>query len=50
MKEELAKQEALFDHERGRAEQARENVTREREEMKRLNDQLLTQITALQDT
>ena len=38
VKEELAKQQALFDHERGRAEPDRENAVREWEEMKRLND------------
>ena len=47
MKEEMAKQQALFDRERELSEQDLENTAREREEMKCLNDQLLAQITTL---
>ena len=50
MKEEMVKQQALFDHERERSEQDRENTAREWEEMKCLNDQLFAQITTLQKT
>jgi len=48
--EESAKQQVMFDHERGQAEQDWENVARELEEMKRLNDQLLVQIAVFQNT
>jgi len=47
--EELAKQQALFDRERGQAEQDRESMTCEREEMKRLSDQL-AQIATFKNT
>ena len=45
--EEIAKQQPLFDH---KLAFDQENVTRKREELKPLNDQLLTQITTLQNT
>jgi len=46
---EMAKQQALFDREREWSEHDRENTTRERKELKCLNDQLLTQITTFQN-
>ena len=46
----MAKHQALLDRERERATLNRENTAREREELKRINNQLLTQITALQNT
>ena len=50
MRKEMVKQQALFDRERKQAAYDQENTTREWEEMKHLNDQLLIQITALQNT
>jgi len=50
MKEEMAKQQALFDHEREQAAHDQENAAHEREELKHQNDQLLAQITTLQNT
>jgi len=50
MKEELTKQQALFDCEWEQAEHDREHAAREREEMKHLNDQLPAQIAILQNT
>ena len=50
MREEIAKQQALFDRKHEQAAHDRENATCEGEEMKRLKDQLLAQITALQNT
>ena len=47
MKEEMAKQHALFDRESEQATLDRENAARERE-LEHLKDQLLAQITALQ--
>ena len=41
MREEMAKQQAMFDRERKQAAHDRENVAREWGEMKCLNDQLL---------
>ena len=49
IKEELVKQQALFDHQREQAKQDQEHAAREREKMKHLNDQLLAQITVLQN-
>ena len=46
----MVKQQALFVREREQAIHDRENVARRQEGMKRLNDQLFTQITALQIT
>ena len=50
MKKEMAKQQALFDREWEQAVIDRDNVAREREELKHLNDQLLAQITAHQSS
>ena len=50
MKKEMAKQETLFDWERKRMTLDQENADIEREELKRLNDQLLSHITTLQNT
>ena len=50
MKEEMAKQQALFDRKWEWSEQDRENTASEWEELKYLNDQLVTQITTLQKT
>ena len=50
IREEMAKQQALFDHERKQAAHDRENTACEREEMKCLTDQFLAQITAFQNT
>jgi len=53
MKEEMAKQRALFDCEWGQPEQDRESMARmarEREETKCLNNLLLAQIEALRNT
>jgi len=47
MKEEIAKYQAIFDH---KLALDRENMTGKREKLKLLNDQLLTQILALQNT
>jgi len=44
------KQQALFDRELEQATHDQENTAREREELKHLNGQLLTQITTLQNT
>ena len=46
----MAKQQALFDRERKRTALDRENVAHDWEDLKRLKDQLLTQIMALQNT
>jgi len=43
----MAKQHALFNREREQAAHDQENTVREREELKRLNDQLFAQITTL---
>ena len=48
--EEMVEQQTLFDRERERLKHDRENTTRDWEEMKCLNDQLLAQITTLQNT
>jgi len=45
MKEDIAKQQALFDHEQEQAAYDRENETHEQEELKRLKDQLLAKFT-----
>ena len=50
MREKMAKQQALFNHEREQVAHDRENVACKREEMKCLNDQLLAQIKTLQNT
>ena len=50
MKEEMTKQQTLFDREREQAAHDRENTAREQKELKHLNDQLLAQIIALQNT
>jgi len=50
MREEMAKQQAMFDCESEQAAHYREDATREREKMKCLNDQLLAQITALRNS
>ena len=42
MKKEMAKQQALFDRKREQAALDRDNVAREQEELKHLNDQLLS--------
>jgi len=47
MKEDMAKQQAMFDRECEQAENDWENMARERKEMKYLNDQLLAQFTDL---
>jgi len=47
MKEEMVKQQAMFNRKRERSEHDRENTAHEREEMKCLNDQPLAQIIAL---
>ena len=44
---EMAKQQALFNREREQATHDRENAACEQEELKRQNDQLITQITTL---
>jgi len=41
MKEEMAKQQTLFEREQEQATHDRENAASEREELKHLNDQLL---------
>ena len=46
----MAKQQTLFDREREKAVHDQENSAYEREEMKRLNDQLFAQITTFQNT
>ena len=46
----MEKQQTLFDREGEQAAHNRENAAREQEELKRQNDQLLTQITTLQNT
>jgi len=46
----MAKQHALFDCEWERSEQDRENMAREWEKIKFLNDQLLANIMTLQNT
>ena len=48
--EEMVKQQALFDREWEQATHNRENEAHEQEKLKHLNDQLLTQITVLQNT
>jgi len=48
-REEMTKQQVMFDREREQTTHDRENAAREWEEMKRLNDQLLAQITILQN-
>jgi len=50
MKEELAKQQAMFHREWEHAEQDREHTVRELEETKHLNDKLLAQIAVIQNT
>ena len=50
MKEEMAKQQSLFDREREQASLDLESVTCEWEELKYVNDQLLARIIALQST
>ena len=47
IKEEMSKQKALFDH---KLMLDRENTTHDREELKYLNDQLITQVTTLQNS
>jgi len=42
MKEEMAKQQALFDRDQEQVTLDRENATYKQEELKHLNDQLLT--------
>ena len=50
MKEEMAKEQILFDREQEQAEGDREDAASEQEEIRCLNDQLLAQITILQNS
>ena len=50
VREEMEKQQALFDRDREQEVHDQENAVREREEIKHLNDQLFVQITTLQNT
>ena len=50
MKEQMKKRQDRSDRDREHAALGRENVIREQEALKKLNDQFQTQIVALQDT